>query len=135
MNDKGWWQRQTLTDRVLFSALGVALLILLSVITPLLKPTRRADSRETQVVAPIQRTATTTPTTRITKANYERLKEGMKQEEVITILGPVGDVQMESKDTSGSSAIYRWGNAQDGFIICGIGNGKLWSKTQVSLRH
>lgn len=126
-----WWQRLTTTDRVLFSALGIALLILLSVIAS----SRRTTQPVTRAAAPVPRTAATTASTRATKANFEKLREGMKESEVIAILGPVSEVKYEAKDKTSSSAVYQWGSAQDGFIICAMGDGKLVSKSQVSLRY
>jgi hypothetical protein len=125
-----WWQQQTTGTRIALSILGgLALMMLAMTANRMNKPIYSQDKQT------VVRPAAPIPATRITKANYERLREGMKESEVMALLGPVGEVKFEAKEPSGSSAVYQWGSTGEGFIICTMGNGKLVAKTQISLRH
>lgn len=75
------------------------------------------------------------PQTRVTRANYERINEGMTFEQVKEILGPVEQVNYESKDRTGSAGVYRWGSPGEGFVLCQFQDGKLYSKSQISLKY
>ena len=73
--------------------------------------------------------------TKVTKANFEKLKEGMTLEQVISLLGPIAETKYETKDRTGSAGIYNWGSVSNGYIMGEFHNGKLTSKTQISLKE
>lgn len=129
-----WWQQQTQGTRIILSIVGVIAALMLigraSLMSNAPRPVYSQDTQQTIKHKPVP------APTRVTRANYERLREGMKESEVIAILGPVGEVKAEMKEPSGSSAaVYQWGSAGEGFIILTMGDEKLVAKSQVSLKH
>lgn len=79
-------------------------------------------------------TPTSSPAS-VTSGQYDALKEGMTHDDAVKILGTRYEVKLETEDKTGSSGVYQWGNAKDGFIILQFQNRKLYSKSQVSLKH
>lgn len=75
------------------------------------------------------------PASRVTKANFEKLQEGMTLEQVVTLLGPIAETKYETKEGKTSVGIYNWGSASNGFIMGEFRNEKLTSKTQISLKY
>lgn len=73
--------------------------------------------------------------TKVTRANYERLKEGMSFDEVKAILGSVDKIEFEARDGTGSTAAYNWGNDDIGIINCAFHNERLYSKMEISLKY
>lgn len=123
-----WWQQQTQGTRIILSVVGVIAALMLIGRASLMSHAPHGDTQQTIKHKPVS-------TTRVTRANYERLREGMKESEVIAILGPVGEVKAEMKEPSGSAAVYQWGSAGEGFIILTMGDEKLVAKSQVSLKY
>ena len=111
-------------------ALTIGILILMVVIS-----LNRNKSRNKQSSVGLPSQVSEKADTRITKANFENLKEGMTLEQVITLLGSITETKYEAKDRTGSAGIYQWGTADQGFIICTFNNNKLASKSQVSLKY
>lgn len=126
-----WWKDSSNTVKVII--VGCSLLILAIFIEGM--NIRQAGQSSQSPASAYSPTPAPAPQTKVTRANYERLKEGMTFEQVKEILGPVEEVSYESKSKTGSAGVYRWGNDKIGYIICQFQDGKLYSPSQISLKY
>ena len=126
-----WWSESSNTVKVII--IGCSLLILAVFIQTMnMRPASQSSQSRTSVYSS---TPSPAPQTKVTRANYERLKEGMTFEQVKEILGPIEEVSYESKSKDGSAGVYRWGDEKNGYIICQFQDGKLYSPTQIGLKQ
>ena len=89
--------------------------------------------------APVVKTESTKipNASRVTMANFEKLKPGMSYAEAAKILGSAGSLSGKFKTQSGSMAMYSWkgkGDNGDWNVTARFDNGKLVNKVQVGLK-
>lgn len=70
----------------------------------------------------------------LSKANYEKIKTGMKLDEVQQILGGPGDAISNTGSGAFSSSVYKWSGSNYSFIVVGFMNGKVITKSQNGLK-
>lgn len=67
----------------------------------------------------------------LTKANYDKIKNGMSLSDVEEIFGGPGDaVTDQSGDGDQSSSVYKWSGSEYAFVVVGFINGKVIYKSQ-----
>lgn len=73
----------------------------------------------------------------VTKANFEKIKTGMKYEEVVKILGKEGELISENELAGYKTSMYQWEGDEGDFganMNAMFQNGKLVSKSQFGLK-
>lgn len=70
----------------------------------------------------------------LSKANYEKIKTGMKLEDVQQVLGGPGDAISNTGSGAFSSSVYKWSGSNYTFIVVGFMNGKVITKSQNGLK-
>lgn len=73
----------------------------------------------------------------VTMANFQKLKTGMKYEEVVKILGKDGELMSENDIGGTKTEMYQWDGDGGGFganMNAMFQNGKLVSKSQFGLK-
>ena len=73
----------------------------------------------------------------VTMANFNRIKTGMKYDEVVKILGKEGEVLSESDVAGYKTIMYKWDGDEGGFganMNAMFQNGKLNTKSQFGLK-
>lgn len=126
---------KTLAAILTIVAVGISWLVYQYLIDPNAQPAQVRLEQKSASLQPAKgaRVDNALPPGRITKAKYDRVREGMSYEEVIVILGNAGDPISTNQLVGTTTVMYVWRNANGSSMNAMFENGKLIQKAQFDL--
>lgn len=92
------------------------------------------SSSETTTGTPLRNETKPAETGGVTMANFNKIKNGMRYEEVVKILGKEGEVLSETEAGGYKTVMYKWDGEGFSNLNAMFQNGKLISKAQFGLK-
>lgn len=128
---------KTLAAILTFVALGISWLVYQYLIDPNAQPPqirlekKSLASPQAKKADPLDEPV---PSSRVTRAKYDRVENGMSYEKVVVILGNAGDPVSTNQLIGAMTVMYVWRNADGSSMNAMFENGKLIQKAQFDLK-